>query len=379
MIIFLSKLRLKKTVVSLRNPPVVIGSANFDIIGRPKDQLLMATSNLGSFTAAWGGVGRNIAECIGRLGGNPILISSVGTDMKGQTFFPHATSVGIQTQCVLTSSLPTATYLAILDEHGDLFTTICDTQACEALSPAVLTKYKSVIIEAPLVVLDGNVPSRSIEYVANLCAEHETPVWFEPTSVAKSIRAQQAWCKGQIHFVSPSELELVAMARGLGFSGTVATTISNTQIRALCHYLFIMVLGATKPVHIVVKRGAEGVMVATLNSRISSNGQWVSGGYPNGVSFMGMPAVPAQVVRSTNGAGDTLVGATVWTLCRLNERPDTKSQFAGTRLDLQKAILHGICAATSSVESEYAVSPQISPKNLRGAYLRRKSMIVSSL
>jgi len=59
---------------------VVIGGINVDIKSRVDAPLVMATSNPGTTTVTAGGVGRNIAESLARLGVRTSLISAVGDD-----------------------------------------------------------------------------------------------------------------------------------------------------------------------------------------------------------------------------------------------------------------------------------------------------------
>ncbi len=52
-------------------------------------------TNPGSLLQTYGGVGRNIAECMSRLDSHPFFISSVGKDANGQTLLNHLTKIGI--------------------------------------------------------------------------------------------------------------------------------------------------------------------------------------------------------------------------------------------------------------------------------------------
>ena len=56
---------------------VVIGGANLDLVGRPSHGLVAGTSNPGHIRVSPGGVGRNVAENLGRLGVPALLLSAV--------------------------------------------------------------------------------------------------------------------------------------------------------------------------------------------------------------------------------------------------------------------------------------------------------------
>lgn len=57
---------------------VVLGGAVVDVIGHPSGKLIPHTSNPGSLKLSIGGVGRNIAEGLARLGTHTKLLSIVG-------------------------------------------------------------------------------------------------------------------------------------------------------------------------------------------------------------------------------------------------------------------------------------------------------------
>jgi pseudouridine kinase len=61
-------------------PPqvIVVGAANVDTKGRPGKALAPGTSNPSDLRISVGGVGRNIAESLARLGVHITLLSAVG-------------------------------------------------------------------------------------------------------------------------------------------------------------------------------------------------------------------------------------------------------------------------------------------------------------
>ena len=60
---------------------MVIGGANLDITGKAiSSSSITAQSHMGSITKSAGGVARNIAESLGRLGQSVTLLSAFGDD-----------------------------------------------------------------------------------------------------------------------------------------------------------------------------------------------------------------------------------------------------------------------------------------------------------
>jgi len=118
---------------------VVMGGSVVDLVAKPEvgNELLEATSNPGSCRESDGGVGRNIAEVLGRLGSKPLLYTAVGHDSRGkalvrrmqQEYDIHPSRQRIEV--VPNSNTPT--YLAVLDSSGDLHTAIADTKILEKI------------------------------------------------------------------------------------------------------------------------------------------------------------------------------------------------------------------------------------------------------
>lgn len=64
---------------------MVIGASNLDMVGRSKTVFTLKTSNPGIAELVVGGVGRNIYECLQRVGiKSATLVSFVGDDSAGQ-------------------------------------------------------------------------------------------------------------------------------------------------------------------------------------------------------------------------------------------------------------------------------------------------------
>jgi len=118
---------------------VVMGGSVIDLVAKPakgKD-LLLATSNPGLCHESDGGVGRNIAEVLGRLGSKPVLFTAVGEDSRGSALIQrmqeeYGISGGRQRVEIVRDS-NTATYLAVLNSDGDLHTAIADMGVLEKI------------------------------------------------------------------------------------------------------------------------------------------------------------------------------------------------------------------------------------------------------
>ena len=96
-----------------------IGGANLDGDFRLDGPAILGTSNPAAARSAFGGVARNVAEDLARLGRRTALATRVGDDAAGQALTAHAAALGIDTRHVLVApGAATSQYLAIHDQDG---------------------------------------------------------------------------------------------------------------------------------------------------------------------------------------------------------------------------------------------------------------------
>lgn len=341
--------------------PVVVGGTNYDIIAVPSPgvKLEIHTSNPGQYTSNWGGVGRNIAEVLARLQTYPFLVTSVGKDTTGRAFFKHCRSLGIRSENVIVSDLPTSSYIAVHDEKGDLAVSVAAMDSANDTVPGKIPS--SVLSSSPFVVCDANVPTSTIDYVSEVCYKSGVPVWFEPVSKVKSLKGLNAFRKGHLTFISPSVHELAALARSSGWVPPQQfdeDKPTDSDIKSVCVALFSTVNSTQNTaIWIVVTRGEEGVLLAgwtpSLGPATTAN-----------THFIHLPTTPIRTSPNTNGAGDTLVGGAVWGLLQYNRK---SGNLYPTTDEVVAAVKMGMLAARETVCSPLTVSHTITPDTLRQA------------
>ena len=169
------------------HPIVVVGAANMDLGARAHHALATQDSTPGYIACTPGGVARNVAENLARLGNWVRLISPVGDDAFGDMVVDATTQAGVDLQCTpKTTGDRTATYLSVHDANGELVFGINDMAILDGFGPAQLAGYTKDMQAAPCVVLDCNLPRDTLEWV--LSDARMPPVWVDGVSVAKCLR-----------------------------------------------------------------------------------------------------------------------------------------------------------------------------------------------
>lgn len=208
-----------------------------------------------------------------------------------------------------------------------------------------------VLSSSALVVLDANVPESTVTYTSSHCHTAGVPVWFEPTSVAKSLRGLPAFTNGHIMFLKPSTQELMAMSDAMGYpSSTADESFDALQGRLRFMLSSVNAPSFSSPVHIVLTRGSKGVVLASRSFSSSD---------ANNISVTSFPVPPSQKVAviNTSGAGDSLVGAMVWHLTHRVNKPRTAHGY--THEQVTHSVPYGMSAATLSVQAPEAISTRI--------------------
>ncbi|HWM75902.1 MAG TPA: carbohydrate kinase family protein [Nocardioides sp.] len=165
---------------------VVIGGANMDVKARSGRRVVPGTSNPGRVVRSPGGVGRNVAENLARLGTPTVLVAAVGSDALGDELVAATSAAGVDVRLVRRVAARTGTYVAVLDDVGELIVAVSDMAATEALTASDVRAAESVITGADLVVLDGNLPRAALTAGWDLAVEAAVPVVLDPVSVPKA-------------------------------------------------------------------------------------------------------------------------------------------------------------------------------------------------
>lgn len=252
-----------------RNRIVVLGGANVDLTGSSSGPYRPGDSNPGRLHQSAGGVGRNIAENLARLGHDVALVTLIGQDPNGDWLLDRIRRAGIGTEGILRHHrLPTSTYLALNDDTGNLVGAIADMGVTDDLTPDRLAPLQSTLVSASLLVVEANVPAATLAWLAQLPLQGR--VYADAVSVSKA----------------PRLAPLLPRLSGL--------KVNQAEARAL--------LGAdernpeSRPEQLlesglrtlILSLGARGILLSTRD------GQWRQ------------PVFPARMVNDT-GAGDALL------------------------------------------------------------------------
>jgi pseudouridine kinase len=292
---------------------VVVGAAAMDTKGYAHGPLQPGTSIPGHVRVSVGGVGRNIAENLARLGLETTLLSAVGDDEAGRHLLAQARSSGVDVDQVLVSAEhATAAYLAVLDSQGNLSVSVAEMGIMQAVTPRYLYDRRRWLRQASMAVVDANLSPKALASLLRQTRKYDVPVCADPasTSLAPRLRPHLQ----ELFMVTPNALEAEALC------GKLVRNRDEAIVAAKC----LVSLGVEVA---IITLADQGLVYATPGES----------GH--------IPAVECDIVDLT-GAGDALTAAVIFGL--LNYFP------------VDEAVRLGVSAAALTLQCRDTVCPELS-------------------
>ena len=293
----------------------VIGAANIDIGGFPERDAVPGDSNPGRVTLSAGGVGRNIACNLARLGVETHLVAALGEDDFAAMIRADSARAGVRLDLAFSfADAPSSAYLFIADARGDMALAVNDMAVCGRLTPDALSTRLDALNAMDAVLIDANLSTQALAWIAS---NVKPPLIADAVSAAKARRLRPAL--GRLWAIKPNALEAEALTgipvTDMESASRAARALVDAGVRRAC-----------------VTLGERGACCADADRTLT------------------LPGRPLKMVSAT-GAGDAFTAALAWAALR--------------GLDLRESAMAGLAAASIAVESLETVNPAMSEAALR--------------
>jgi pseudouridine kinase len=303
-------------------PPVVVcvGGAAIDRSYRAVGALVPDSSNPVRGRAHHGGVARNVAESLARLGVATRLVSAVGADEAGRALLAALRARSVDTQHVaILPDAATATYVAVLESDGRLALGLSDMAILQALDASRIAACRAALEGAAWVFCDCNLNSAALAPLIDTAHAAGARIAVDAVSVAKAPHVAAHLARIDLLFLNRDE------ARALVSPPAPQPSDAESLAREL---------RARGVAAVVMTCGDAGAVVADAQGTHR------------------VAAVPAAL-RDATGAGDALTAATLAALAR----------GAG----LIEAVRDGTLAAALAIEKVGAVRADLTAALLDAA------------
>jgi len=304
---------------------VVIGASSFDVVSRIQDTLQRGTSNPSVIHASFGGVARNVAENLARLGMKPILLSVVGKDQIGDDLINHTKKTRVIVNSIHRSEkMPTGMYVGIIDPNGKKEIAFDDVRILEELTVDYIAYHEDALSKADLIFIDANLSPAVMDLVFSIAKRKKVPVFADPTS---AVLAQKLIpYLRSIDTLVPNALEAEKLI------GSVFPRGDQEE--------------ALKCARALVSLGVRNAFVSMAEFGLCYANSETSGHYP---------AIKTNIVDPT-GAGDAMTAAILYS--KLNEIP------------IDDAARLGVSAATVTLKHVGSVFPNLSIELLYDEFIQ---------
>lgn len=301
------------------NEIICIGGANLDRKFHVKGTVQLGTSNPSSSTFSVGGVGRNIAENLGRLGHDVTMLTTAGKDSDWQAI-QEASEAFMNLRYV--EQLPdasTGSYTAIMDEKGELALAVANMDVYDLLLPSLLKQHESMLMNAGCFIIDLNCPKETVEYIQNIAIAREIPLVIVPVSSPKMNRLPYS-LKGVTWFICNTDEAEAIVGHAIHTEKDYANALQH-----------LLNAGIT---HAVITAGSKGVFAAT-----------------NAIGPRHFAAKQITKIEDVTGAGDAFVSGVIHSWL-------TKQPF-------EACIDAGLTNAKNTLASPFTVRPELTEEQLK--------------
>ncbi len=337
----------------------VIGASNVDILSQVyTPSLIMQDSHKGAIRISFGGVARNIAENLCRLGIPSILMSVAAKDILGTVLMEHMKSTALSSldcsHMLLLNDANTSCYNAFHNEQGEMVYAISDMDIVEEMNIAYFATKRSCITSSSFCVLDTNLSQESLNYIVHDIKG--TQYIVDTVSGAKAHKVQP--CIDGIFLLKTNVAELASVIKDLHssyyndilhfiHSSTDTDCYNEKDVFHAQDSTFFSLLYEIGM--LLITRGLGGLVVS-----MGKNGVWYItknhnanyGTVEHKHIYLDNTIASALQVKSTTGAGDSLCAGIVYALYN--------------NYSLQESVEYGITVASHTIQSNSAVSSSIS-------------------
>ncbi len=181
---------------------IVIGGCNVDIFGKSTGKIIPADSNIGKIGIFAGGVGRNIAENIARMGEETQMLSALGNDANADFLRNNLSGLGIDYSLSENMEISSSCYMFIADNNGEMQLAVSDMEIYDVATRKMLEGKFDKINQNEILVMDTNFSQDVIDCVF----ENVTiPIFVDTVSTKKAEKIKKHLSK--ITYIKPNAIE----------------------------------------------------------------------------------------------------------------------------------------------------------------------------
>ena len=268
---------------------VTIGTVYVDIKGYPEGPFFPTGRNAGEIKYFHGGVARNIAEDVVKLGEDSILVSLVDKSGVASDVIKHLKDVNVKTDYVKATEQGMGTWMAVFDNNGELCGSISKRPVLLPICDILRENEKQLFQGADGILLEIDIDEEIVDITMKLAEKYDIPVY--------AVISNMTIAKERLPYIRKTACFICnRLEAGIFFDRETAALSPQGMLDLLRAELKRLDMHA-----MVITMDADGAVYADAEGEV---------GY--------CPALPITVVDTT-GAGDAFfAGTSVGLLRRLS-------------------------------------------------------------
>lgn len=291
---------------------LVVGAVFVDVKGFSNGTYLPEGTNVGDVQVTAGGVCRNVAENLARLGSDVRFLSMVDDNAMGRDVRDGLTALGIDTTHVLCAERGMGMWLAILDEHGDLRGSVSRQPNFEPMERYIDAHGEALVADCDGIVLGYDTNAAITARMLQLAEAHDLPVYGLVGNMGVILRHPEYLRRSACFICNENEASRLFNQPVEGMSPEVLLPLLVQESRNAGIPAMVITMGPDGSVYVDHRTG----------------------------EFGRCPALSVDMVDST-GAGDAFFTGVVAALSR--KLPLSRAVRAGTRLAAKTLAVAGAC------------------------------------
>ena len=183
------------------------------MIGYPKYKLIYKDANIGKIEPKLGGVGRNIAENLFKLGLEVDFLSVFGQDDFSKKIIDSCKSIGIHSEnSLVLKNRTSSVFMAIMDINNDMAIALNDMDIYNNILDEFILNNLKIIDKNTYCVLETNMSQRILELVTNKLPDVKFAL--DTVSGKKALKAKNILHKLSLLKCNLLEAELLSGLKG---------------------------------------------------------------------------------------------------------------------------------------------------------------------
>lgn len=198
----------KAYVVNETRPIICIGAAVVDHRYFIENDLVIGQSGNVTTQKSSGGVALSVAENLGRLQEDVVLLTLLGDDLEAEMIRDHIRPFVKLNEIEVVGGAATALYMEVQDKTGEMVLGLSEMDIYDKMDSNWLMKRATLLKQAKAIVVDTNLPKETTEILLAMAHKNKTPVALVTVSPLKAHNIPDNLKGTQIFVTTQSEAEL---------------------------------------------------------------------------------------------------------------------------------------------------------------------------